>query len=440
MPMAIPWLIFVLAIGACVGSFLNVVIWRMPRGQSIMFPGSHCPQCGRAIKWYDNIPVLSWCLLRAKCRFCKKSISVRYPIVEAVTAVLVGGLYVWYFMLECRGGAGPFEEAWPMYLAQAVLLCGLLACSLVDIELWIVPLEVCWFVSLVGVVCATAAPHPFLASATPASGAMALAAAAGLAISIVLLRVGLLQPSFIDADDRAVETADKPRPDQQPAAKTASRKKKRKGKKGKKGKKNRKPKPAETGQKVRKDKITAAAIGKAHGVNPRAEVLREVLFLAPAVVLAIAAYVLVSPGGALFRAWHELTSVSASGRFAQHFNGLLSALFGYMIGGLWIWGMRILGTLGFGKEAMGMGDVHILAAVGAVVGWAVPTVAFFVAPFFGLVWAIYLWLSRGQRELPSGPWLGAGSLVVILFYDMFYNWLGPHAEILAAAWNRWIAG
>ena len=140
--MAIAWLIFVLAIGACVGSFLNVVVWRLPRGQSIVFPGSYCPQCGKAIRWYDNIPVLSWCLLRAKCRFCKKPISVRYPIVEAATALLVGGLYVWYFLAEFRGAAGPFEEAWPMYLAQAALLCGLLACSLVDIEMWIVPLEV----------------------------------------------------------------------------------------------------------------------------------------------------------------------------------------------------------------------------------------------------------------------------------------------------------
>ena len=434
--MAIGWLIFVLAIGACVGSFLNVVVWRLPRGQSIVFPSSHCPKCGRAIRWYDNIPVLSWCLLRARCRFCKKPISVRYPIVEALTAVLVGGLYAWYFLGQCRGGAGEFTEAWPMYLAQAVLLCGLLACSLVDIEMWIVPLEVCWFVSVVGLVCAAAAPHPYVAAATPASGAIALAAAVGLAISIVLTRAGLLRPSFIDADDRAAKTAAKPRPDERPAAKTAGRKKKKRSK----GKKGPNRKADEPEHQARRERITSAAISKAHGVNPRAEILREVLFLAPAIVLAISAYMLVSPGGALCGTWGELTSESASGRFAAHLNGLLAALFGYMIGGLWIWGMRILGTLGFGKEAMGMGDVHILAAVGAVVGWAVPTIAFFVAPFFGLAWAIYLWLSRGQRELPYGPWLGAGSLVVILFYDTISYWLRPHAEIIAAAWNHWVAG
>jgi len=429
--MAIAWLIFLLAIGACVGSFLNVVVWRLPRGQSIVYPPSHCPQCGKAIRWYDNIPVLSWLLLRARCRFCKKPISVRYPIVEAVTALLVGGLYVWYFLAELRGGAGVFVEAWPMYLAQAALLCGLLACSLVDIEMWIVPLEVCWVVSVVGIVSSAAAPHPFTASCTPASGAMALAAGVGLVVSIVLTRLGLLRPSFIDADDRAGDTPAKPAPEEQPVA----RKPKRKGKpKGRKPGKSSKPKPVEP--KPQPQRITSAAFSKAHGVNPRAEVLREVLFLAPAIGLAIAAYMLVAPGGALFGPWHDLTSVAASGRFAAHVNGLLAAVFGYMIGGLWIWGIRILGTLGFGKEAMGMGDVHILAAVGAVTGWAVPTVAFFVSPFFALAWAVALWLRRGQRELPYGPWLATGSLVVILFYDAISNWLGPHAAVFAAAWNR----
>ena len=439
MAMTMIWLVFVVLVGACVGSFLNVVVWRMPRGQSIVFPGSHCPQCGKAIHWYDNIPLLSWCLLKGKCRFCKKPISVRYLIVEAATAVLVGGLYAWYFMGEYRAGAGAFEDAWPMYLAQASLLCGLLACSLVDIELWIVPLEVCWFVSGVGIVCSAASPHAFVASATPAAGAMALAAAGGLVVSIVLTRLGVMQMSFADADERQAQADAEARRVEAERAAVAS---KRKGK-GRKGK-------GKTGRKGRSDddkaaasapkKIMSAAYSKAHGINPRVEILREVLFLAPAIVGAIAAYMLVSPGGWLYVTWRGLTQETAGGGFAPHFNGLLSALFGYMIGGLWIWGMRIVGTLGFGKEAMGLGDVHIMAAVGAVVGWAVPTVAFFVAPFFGLVWALYLWLSRGQRELPYGPWLAAGTLMVMLFFDTISKLLAPHAEAVAFVWNRWVAG
>lgn len=74
--------------GAVIGSFLNVVIWRLPRGESIISPPSHCPQCGAPVKPYDNLPVLSWLLLRGRCRHCGDPISVRYPLVEALTGVL----------------------------------------------------------------------------------------------------------------------------------------------------------------------------------------------------------------------------------------------------------------------------------------------------------------------------------------------------------------
>lgn len=74
-------------IGASLGSFLNVVIWRVPEGMSIVTPSSHCPKCNSPIRWYDNIPILSWLLLRGKCRGCRQPISVRYPLVESLSAV-----------------------------------------------------------------------------------------------------------------------------------------------------------------------------------------------------------------------------------------------------------------------------------------------------------------------------------------------------------------
>jgi leader peptidase (prepilin peptidase)/N-methyltransferase len=74
--------------GATIGSFLNVVIYRLPRKESLVRPGSHCPGCGSAIKTYYNVPVLGWLLLRGRCRSCRTSISPRYPIVEATTAAL----------------------------------------------------------------------------------------------------------------------------------------------------------------------------------------------------------------------------------------------------------------------------------------------------------------------------------------------------------------
>lgn len=80
--------ILVFATGSLLGSFLNVVIYRIPREKSIAFPGSKCPKCNTPIAWYDNIPVISWVLLGAKCRYCKEPISIRYPSVELITAIL----------------------------------------------------------------------------------------------------------------------------------------------------------------------------------------------------------------------------------------------------------------------------------------------------------------------------------------------------------------
>jgi len=78
---------YAFAVGAIVGSFLNVVIHRYPREESVVFPGSHCPQCNAAIRWYDNIPILSFIVLRARCRACGASIAWRYPLVELANAL-----------------------------------------------------------------------------------------------------------------------------------------------------------------------------------------------------------------------------------------------------------------------------------------------------------------------------------------------------------------
>lgn len=78
------------ALGLLIGSFLNVVIWRLPRKESLNHPASHCPACDHPIRPYDNIPVVSWLLLRGRCRDCGQAISARYPAVEVVTAVLFG--------------------------------------------------------------------------------------------------------------------------------------------------------------------------------------------------------------------------------------------------------------------------------------------------------------------------------------------------------------
>ncbi len=85
-----PSLVVAAVFGLLIGSFLNVVAWRLPRGESLVRPRSKCPGCNRQLAAYDNIPVLSWLVLRGKCRNCRQPISVRYPLIEALTA----GLYV----------------------------------------------------------------------------------------------------------------------------------------------------------------------------------------------------------------------------------------------------------------------------------------------------------------------------------------------------------
>jgi leader peptidase (prepilin peptidase)/N-methyltransferase len=112
--------------GAVIGSFLNVVIHRVPLEESIVFPNSRCASCGGAIAFYDNIPVLSWVMLRAKCRRCKERISIRYPAVELLTAALFVGV-AWHTGLSA---ALPFD---------LVFVSALVALLFIDAEHMILP-------------------------------------------------------------------------------------------------------------------------------------------------------------------------------------------------------------------------------------------------------------------------------------------------------------
>jgi leader peptidase (prepilin peptidase) / N-methyltransferase len=104
--------------GAVIGSFLNVVIHRVPLEESIVFPNSRCPSCGGAIAFYDNIPVLSWVMLGAKCRSCKERISIRYPAVELLTALLFVGV-TWHAGLSA---ALPFDLIFASALMTLVFI------------------------------------------------------------------------------------------------------------------------------------------------------------------------------------------------------------------------------------------------------------------------------------------------------------------------------
>jgi len=133
-PSAIPvWLAaaFAVALGGVVGSFLNVVIARVPAGLSIVRPRSRCPRCLAPIAWYDNVPMLSWLLLRGRCRACRAAVSWRYPVVEALGAAAALAAYARH---------GPSAAA----VAELVFVAALLALAFIDLDTWLLPHALTW--------------------------------------------------------------------------------------------------------------------------------------------------------------------------------------------------------------------------------------------------------------------------------------------------------
>lgn len=112
--------------GAAIGSFLNVLIYRIPEGQSIIFPSSRCPKCTHSIRFYDNIPIISYLGLRGRCRDCHEKISLRYPFVEAITALL-SMLLFWKFGLSTK------------YLFSFIFTCALIVITFIDLDHQIIP-------------------------------------------------------------------------------------------------------------------------------------------------------------------------------------------------------------------------------------------------------------------------------------------------------------
>ncbi len=112
--------------GLVIGSFLNVVIWRVPRHESIVKPRSHCPSCDTLIETRDNIPIASWLLLRGRCRHCGEHISVRYPFIELLTGVLFAAV------------GAEYADSWALP-AFLLLTAGLIAISAIDLEHFIIP-------------------------------------------------------------------------------------------------------------------------------------------------------------------------------------------------------------------------------------------------------------------------------------------------------------
>jgi prepilin signal peptidase PulO-like enzyme (type II secretory pathway) len=155
-------------IGACLGSFLNVVAYRMPRGLSVVWKPSHCPHCGHNIRARDNVPVLGWLLLRGRCRDCGEPISARYAIIEAVMGAALASLaYVELFSGGDNLPGGPFTDAigawhtvwnpnWTLlgiYAFHVGLLCVLMAMALIDQDKQRIPWSIVLLALVVAFIC-----------------------------------------------------------------------------------------------------------------------------------------------------------------------------------------------------------------------------------------------------------------------------------------------
>ncbi len=422
------WLIivFLFAFGASAGSFINVVVYRLPRilspaGTSLLgeawlmlrglsSPPSHCPKCDTRLSWRDNIPVFGWIFLRGKCRYCAQAISPRYPIVEFFT----GLLFVLTFLLMFHFGLGPCAPAMPMsnpYLDQPMFVPGglnlardgwllylflpmiacLIAASLIDAELYIIPLWIPWVMALIGFAGHTIWDKPGLPGSLiqdPAPGLMAIGGGGGLVVSLLLLRFGIIKRSFLEGEQLTKNEQD-----------------------------------AIASGKIKLEDLPVNA-KEYTSSEVRKEMRHEMLFLIPPLALA-------GVLGVLAMKVPAVAAIGQSVHDTRFLNGFVGSLMGALIGASWIWITRVLGSIGFGREAMGMGDVHLMFGVGAILGAGMSSVAFFLSPLPALLIHLYLVFVDPKRAVPFGPYLSIASILAIFLYCPIAGWLGPGLAGLA---------
>lgn len=471
-------LLLFLALGAVCGSFINVLVYRMPRGQSVVSPPSACPACGTTLTWRENFPIFGWLWLRARCRFCRSKVSPEYPLVELAVALLFAAFYLWFAdpQVMSRVGmdirawrpewaAAGIWQMWPMLLVILCLVTTFVAATLIDARTFLIPIALPWFATGVALVI-----HPLHAlwvqlslgglrgpnfdwtipTVTGSWLGAALGGGLGIAISAALLAAGLLPRSFADYEEweRQAQDAPTPEPDTPTAAGSGREDVRLTIRRA----------LFLTGPAVAlmfvgfsiglraglaiQGMLVGLGLGLLIGLllrrvadratdeepsflqypHARREMGKELLFLAPAVVLAVAGFWACGAGGPA-----ELMAAAPP----LWLKALGGSVLGYLVAGGIVWFTRIGGTLAVNAEAMGIGDVHLLAAAGAALGWIDPVLAFFTAPFFGLLWAALSALSRrffklSGTALPYGPHLAIATICVLLgkpLYEMLLSWV-----------------
>jgi len=459
------WLLFWTALGLCIGSFLNVVIYRIPNDKSLRIPlWSACPHCRNRIRWHDNIPVLSFILLRGRCRDCGVPIATRYPVIEMAMVIVVLMLLDAFFIGESRAGLRPQNRLgmteglsydWPILVAHIVLFACLMAMSAIDLEHYWVDIRFTNLATWGGFVFHTLWTPIHSTQWVRPSDTTAVVSVFGLVGLGVVWLVFICRPHADPEDygERDVPLGDFTQlesitPSQAPPSLQS---------------------PSRTAAWVCfavlaglwlalfVDETGAGTLRHAgRGLLPlllffvlilaesmipresdhaiveaihderheaRRMVLMEFAMLSPAIVMGLVGLAIMQGdgewAGRISGALHGEIRLSDRGLFRNWapLFGFATAASGYMISGAIGWAVRIVFTLLFGKEAFGAGDVHMMAAAGAVVGWPVVLIGFFLTCGVALLgWVISLPFKR-TRAVPLGPWLSLGFLAVTIFYS-----------------------
>lgn len=348
-----------LIFGATIGSFLNVVIHRVPRGESVVWPRSHCPRCGTAIRVIDNIPLFSFLLLRGRCRHCQKKISRRYPLVELLTALIFAGL-VW------KSGVSPesliemafasmmialiFIDAATRTLPNAITYPLLLGSLLANLWRWGWgdPISHSFELSLIFTVGSAGGAE---------SGVVDLAVRGGLLIALAAPFLWLLDRLDLFLFGKYFETeeayADDP---------------------------GWEPPVSNTGHAIGRTILTGLVAGIGWGL-----------------------FVLYSGQEG------RLTTGSAD-------QGLVAATIGALVGVVPVWLLRTSYFQLRGREGMGLGDIKMMAGVGAFLGWQGALSVLLLGSTTGAAFGIIL-VRRGgagmQTAIPFGCFLGFAALVTL---------------------------
>lgn len=498
-------LIMILGFSGCVGSFMNVVIYRLPQGIPLSKPlWSFCPHCHHSIRWYDNIPVLSYFWLGGRCRDCGAAIAPRYVVIEVITMLAFLLLFDVFFVAHLRSGIASnyltvgmqFYGDWPIYLAHGLLFACLIGMSVIDIEAYWVDIRFTHFAALAGFVLHmiwTPVRDPSWYRPGAVLGGAALAATLGAIVVHVVITWyysrhhnshGHAEPQ---AEGGAGASEEAPVPSSAPETPPGHAPDKRSGTFpvsafvaglilyytlsvmvvtliDRSDDINEPAVSAISGQVESFPRPTAAFAARTcpalafvflalitSAIIPRpadAEIeealeaerqgarkvaLTELGCLMLPVVLFGVTMWLVRPEGPYAAPWAKIYAWQV-GR-TQPLLGLGTAAVGYVVAGAVGWAVRIGFTLVLGKEAYGAGDIHIMAAAGAVAGWEVVVVGFFLSALLALVgWILTLPYKRGQA-LPMGPWLTLAFFAVVMLREpIIQGYLGPPVEMIMKHW------